>query len=115
MARLAYLELPSRNISRAKKFYTAALGLKFTDFGPRYAGTTSGDTDVGIDADATQPSFGTHALPGFQTDNVEEAYAAVVAAGGKITHAIFSFPGGRRFHFTDPDGHEISVFEATKE
>ncbi len=115
MTRLAYLELPTKDIARAKKFYSAALGLQFTDFGPAYAGTLTGDTDVGLDADAKQTSSTTHALPGFQTDDLEQVYETVVGAGGKISHEIFSFPGGRRFHFTDPDGHEISVFEASEE
>lgn len=34
----------------------------------------------------------------------------IVAAGGRISKEIFSFPGGRRFHFTDPDGNELAVW-----
>ncbi|VVT23323.1 Glyoxalase family protein [Marinobacter salarius] len=32
---------------------------------------------------------------------------------GKINHTmqdIFSFPGGRRFHFSDPNGNEYAVW-----
>jgi hypothetical protein len=34
----------------------------------------------------------------------------VQAAGGAIVKEIFSFPGGRRFHFTDPGGNELAVW-----
>ena len=35
------------------------------------------------------------------------------AAGGKIVKPVFEFPGGRRFHFTDPDGYELAVWTTT--
>jgi len=34
----------------------------------------------------------------------------VQAAGGEITHPIFAFPGGRRFHFRDPSGNDLAVW-----
>jgi predicted enzyme related to lactoylglutathione lyase len=34
----------------------------------------------------------------------------IQAAGGKIVKEIFSFPGGRRFHFADPSGNELAVW-----
>ncbi|WP_370590844.1 VOC family protein, partial [Pseudomonas reactans] len=34
------------------------------------------------------------------------------ALGAVITRETFSFPGGRRFHFTDPDGYELAVWNA---
>jgi len=43
-------------------------------------------------------------------DDLEEAQAKVVEAGGIVTRAIFSFPGGRRFHFADPSGNELAVW-----
>ncbi len=109
MIKLAYLELPTKDIARAKHFYAAALGQDFTDFGPSYAGTMTGDGDMGLQGDSGEASA--LALPGFITDDLESAYANVCAAGGAISKPIFSYPGGRRFHFIDPDGHEISVFQ----
>jgi predicted enzyme related to lactoylglutathione lyase len=35
----------------------------------------------------------------------------VTAAGGTITVPIFSYPGGRRFHFADPAGNELAVMQ----
>jgi predicted enzyme related to lactoylglutathione lyase len=102
-----YLELPVADPRRAKAFYSAAFGLAFTDFGPTYAATTTGDTDIGFQADAAQKTAAP--LPVIEVDDLEAALAAVQAAGGAVTQAIFAFPGGRRFHFRDPDGHELGV------
>ena len=75
MARLNYLELPVADTGRAKAFYAAALGWTFSDFGPTYAATTSGDTDIGFQADDDQKT--TAALPGVEVDDIEAAFAAV--------------------------------------
>ncbi|MCP3733270.1 VOC family protein [Sphingomonas sp. RP10(2022)] len=109
MARLNYLELPVADTARAKAFYGAAFGWAFSDFGPTYAATTSGDTDVGFQADAAQKTAA--ALPVIEVADVDAALAAVEAAGGRITVPVFAFPGGRRFHFADPDGHELAVMQ----
>ena len=37
--------------------------------------------------------------------------ALVEFAGGAVVRETFGFPGGRRFHFLDPDGNEIAVYE----
>ncbi|MFT6490343.1 MAG: putative enzyme related to lactoylglutathione lyase [Parvibaculaceae bacterium] len=36
--------------------------------------------------------------------------AAVEKAGGTILQAIYDFPGGKRFHFEDPNGNELAVW-----
>ena len=43
-------------------------------------------------------------------DDLGGAERAVEAAGGRIAKPIFEFPGGRRFHFLDPDGYELAVW-----
>ncbi len=107
MARLNYLELPVEDLATAKQFYAAAFAWEFTDFGPTYAATVSGDTDIGFQAD---PAAKTAApLPVIDVADLEAAEAAVRAAGGEITTPIFAFPGGRRFHFRDPAGHELAA------
>lgn len=109
MARLNYLELPVTDTGRAKAFYGAAFGWSFMDFGPTYAATTSGDTDLGFQADAEERTA--HALPVIEVGDLSAALAAVEAAGGVVTVPIFDFPGGRRFHFRDPDGHELAAVQ----
>ena len=110
MARLNYVELPVRDVPGAKAFYAAAFGWDFTDFGPDYSATTSGDTDLGLNGDESQ--WTTQLLPVIEVDDLEAAEAKVRAAGGEITLPIFAFPGGRRFHFRDVAGHELAAMQA---
>lgn len=110
MARLFYVELPVADVGTARRFYEQAFGWKLTEFGPTYAATTTGATDVGLQGD---PEEATRApLPVIEVADLQAALSAVAAAGGQITRPIFSFPGGRRFHFTDPGENEIAVAQA---
>ncbi|WP_341209250.1 VOC family protein [uncultured Sphingomonas sp.] len=109
MARLYYLELPTGDRAASKSFYAQAFGWSFTDFGPDYAATLSGDTDVGLDA---APDRVAAPLPVIEVEDLEATQAAVERAGGTITVPIFAFPGGRRFHFRDIDGHELAASQA---
>ena len=110
MARLNYVELPGREIGRVKAFYESALGWSLTDFGPTYACTLTGDTDIGLQGDASEATKAP--LPVIQVDDLEAMLAAVEAAGGTIVRPTFSFPGGRRFQFRDPGGNELACMQA---
>jgi predicted enzyme related to lactoylglutathione lyase len=107
MARLNYFELPTSDIAAAKNFYERAFGWSLTAFGPSYAATVSGDTDIGLQADPAEASRAP--LPVIEVEDLEAILAAVEAAGGRIVRPIFAFPGGRRFHFLDPSGNEIAA------
>ncbi|HEX8388667.1 MAG TPA: VOC family protein [Sphingomonas sp.] len=107
MARLNYLELPVGDLEATQRFYEDALGWTFARYGPSYAATTTGDTDVGLQADRAEASASM--LPVIQVDDLEATLARVEAAGGEVTLAIFAFPGGRRFHFRDSAGHELAA------
>ena len=110
MARLNYIELPVREIGPSKAFYERAFGWALTGFGPTYAATLSGDTDIGLQADAAE---GTKApLPVIDVEDLEAALRAVEDAGGTIVRPIFTFPGGRRFHFLDPSGNELAAVKS---
>jgi uncharacterized protein len=54
-------------------------------------------------------------LPVVRVDDLELAFDSVVKAGGTIAKPIFSFPGGRRFHFIDPGGNELAVWQTVEE
>ncbi len=112
MPRLNYVELPVREIGPAKAFYERAFGWSLTGFGPAYAATTTGDTDIGLQADAAEAAAAP--LPVIDVADLEAALASVEAAGGRIARLIFAFPGGRRFHFLDPSGNELAVVEADR-
>ena len=111
MARLNYVEFPVRDVAAAKAFYESALGWSLTDFGPTYAATLTGDTDIGLQGDASEATRAP--LPVIQVDDLEAALDAVSNNGGVIARPIFSFPGGRRFHFIDPSGSELAVWSKT--
>lgn len=108
MAKINYLELPSQDVAASKAFYAAAFGWGFTDFGPDYAATSGEPTDLGFNGHKEEATL--RLLPVVEVDDLETARDAVVKAGGMISRDIFAFPGGRRFHFVDPDGHEIGVY-----
>src|ERR1700741_1215007 len=109
MARLNYVELPVAEIAPAKAFYEAAFGWSLTDFGPTYASTMTGDTDIGLQGDAAEATAAP--LPVIQVEDLEAALDAAWRAGGEVVRRTFSFPGGRRFQFTDPAGNEIACMQ----
>jgi predicted enzyme related to lactoylglutathione lyase len=110
MARLNYVELPVTDVGAAKAFYEAAFGWELSEFGPSYAATLTGDTDIGLQGDAAEATQAP--LPVVDVPSLEAAQAAVLAAGGRIVRPVFAFPGGRRFHFLDPSGNELAAVEA---
>jgi len=110
MARLNYVELPVGEIAKAKAFYETAFGWSLTEFGPTYAASMTGDTDIGLQADATEATRAP--LPVIDVADLEAALAAVRDAGGTISRSIFAFPGGRRFQFLDPAGNELACVQA---
>ena len=109
MARIDYIELPSATAHElTRAFYARAFGWAFTDYGPDYAATTTGDVDLGLQGD---PSGALAApLPVIRVEDLEAAFDSVTKAGGTIARPIFAFPGGRRFHFIDPGGSELAVW-----
>jgi len=110
MARLNYVELPVTDVGAARAFYERAFGWSLTEFGPTYAATLTGDTDIGLQGDAAEATRAPLAV--IDVDDLEAALAAVEAAGGTVTRPIFAFPGGRRFQFTDPSGNELACVKA---
>ncbi|HEY4363606.1 MAG TPA: VOC family protein [Bryobacteraceae bacterium] len=108
--RIDYFELPSSDLAASKNFYAAAFEWNFTDYGPSYAGFTytGGDRESGgING---VPDHTRAPLAILYSDNLELSEQKVRSAGGQIVKPIFAFPGGRRFHFTDPSGNEMAVW-----
>ena len=107
--RIDYIEFHADNLLAVKRFYGAVFGWKFTDYGPDYAAMSEG-LDGGFNADPAERDKTRVPLVVLFATDLEAMEARVVAAGGTITLPIFSFPGGRRFHFRDPSGNELAVF-----
>ena len=107
--RIDYIEFATRDVAAAKKFYLAAFGWTFTDYGPDYTSFADGRLAGGFFANPDAPLKANPMVVLFAA-NLEDAEARVKKAGGKIVKPSFEFPGGRRFHFTDPSGLELAVW-----
>lgn len=102
-----YIEFPAADMSVAKQFYSAVFGWRFTDYGPHYTSFADGRMAGGFtEAPVTRGG----ALIVIYVDDLAAAERRVKEAGGKITKETFTFPGGSRFHFTDPAGNELAVW-----
>ena len=106
--KIDYLELPAKGLPATKAFYEQAFGWRFVDYGPEYAAFEGGGLDGGFHEHADA-----RLLPVLFATDLEAMQAKVRAAGGTIEKPIFSFPGGRRFHFIDPSGNELAVWSET--
>jgi|TARA_B110000902_G_scaffold254541_1_gene318689 predicted enzyme related to lactoylglutathione lyase len=104
-----YLEFPSRNLSASKAFFSAVFGWTFTDYGPEYTAFSNAGMDGGLyAADQASITANGSALVVFYSDNLEATQDNIESAGGLIVKPMFSFPGGRRFQFTEPAGNEFA-------
>jgi hypothetical protein len=109
--KIDFIEFPARNVSeiaKSKRFYGEVFDWSFTNWGEDYIDTNSSGLGSGFNADAEHRPDSP--LVVVYVSNLEAAVTKVVAAGGQITRDIFSFPGGRRFHFKDPVGNELAVW-----
>ncbi|WP_118973680.1 VOC family protein [Taibaiella koreensis] len=109
MLSINYIEFSCRRIPEIKAFYHAAFGWTFTDYGPDYVAFNDGKLDGGFSHNE-QHAPGGSPLVILYTTALEEAREKVKTSGGTITEDIFAFPGGRRFHFADPDGNVLAVW-----
>jgi predicted enzyme related to lactoylglutathione lyase len=111
-----YVELAAADIPAAKKFYADAFGWSFNDYGPAYSGIRrpSGEGEIG-GLNPERPAGPGLPLAILYSDDLDATYAAVQAAvsasGGSIDEEPFEFPGGRRFHFSDPAGNMLAVWQ----
>jgi predicted enzyme related to lactoylglutathione lyase len=106
-----YLELPARDLDAVQRFYEDAFGWSFTDYGPEYRAFNDGFINGGFyKADASSSTGNGAALIVLYGEDLEKTQEVVLSHGGTIVKEIFSFPGGRRFHFADPCGNELAVW-----
>jgi len=107
--KIDYVEMPGGALPKTKAFYAAAFGWSFVDYGPDYAAYNEG-VDGGFQSAPGDEGGATVPLVILYAHDLEAMLAKVEAAGGVVTAPIFSFPGGRRFHFRDPAGNELGVW-----
>jgi len=103
-----YIEFKALDLNAIKEFYSAAFGWKFTDYGPTYTAFAESGLEGGFEL--TQEPITQGVLVVLHHDNLESILEKLVQLGAPITQEIFSFPGGRRFHFADPSGNELAIW-----
>ena len=105
--RIDYIEFHASDMAATKAFYGAVFGWKFKDYGPDYVAFEDGRLNGGF---WKEGKAGSGALVILYAVDLPAMEAKVRAAGGKVVRSIYTFPGGRRFHFTDPNGNELAVW-----
>ena len=109
--KINYVEFPSKDIDATKAFFASAFSWSFVDYGPEYAAFSDEGIDGGFyKSDLTASSENGGALIVFYSADLEKTQSKVESAGGTILKPIFTFPGGCRFHFSDPNGNEYAVW-----
>lgn len=108
--RIDYVEFNVADVARARKFYGEAFGWTFRDFGPDYCEFADGRLTGGFARGEAGGSGGPLVI--LYAGDLAAAQARIEAAGGRIVKPAFDFPGGRRFHFADPDGYQLAVWSA---
>lgn len=103
-----YIEFKAKDLAVIKAFYTAAFNWSFTDYGPIYTAFDNSGLQGGFEQSDDEVVNGV--LVVLYHKNLNEMLTNIVSVGGVISKPIFSFPGGRRFHFVDPTGNELAVW-----
>lgn len=109
--KINYVEFPARDLKATKQFFIEVFAWSFEDFGPQYTSFTDEGLDGGFfESELSSCSDSGAALIVLYSDDLEALQTEIEKAGGTITKPVFPFPGGRRFHFTEPSGNELAVW-----
>ena len=109
--KINYVEFPSKDLQATKAFFASVFGWSFVDYGPDYAGIIGAGIDAGLFlSDTTVATSKGSVLVVLYSENLKQSQQSITDQGGEITKPIFTFPGGRRFHFCDPNGNEYAVW-----
>jgi predicted enzyme related to lactoylglutathione lyase len=114
--KIDYLEFPSRDLEITKSFFIKVFNWSFTDYGPGYSSFEGAGIAGGFFKSDLQCSTETGSvLVVFYSEKLEDTLRKVQDAQGTMVRPTFEFPGGRRFHFADPNGNEYAVWSDRKE
>lgn len=109
--KLNYVEYPAKDLEATKRFFSSAFAWHFVDYGPDYCAFSDQGLHGGFfRSELTSTTQNGGALLIFLSHDLEATEQRVKMAGGIICKNIFSFPGGRRFHFIEPSGNELAVW-----
>jgi uncharacterized protein len=104
-----YIEFKVTDISLAKAFYGKAFGWSFVDYGPNYCEFSDGHMKGGFEFSEQVAPIGGPLVVLYGNDLIS-LQNSITDAGGTISKPIFAFPGGKRFHFKDPQGYELAIW-----
>jgi len=109
--KINYVEFPSKNIQATKQFFSQVFDWTFKDFGESYAAFSDQGLNGGFyQSELSSTTDNGAALIVFYSATIDDTLDKIEQAGGAIVKPIFSFPGGRRFHFSEPGGNEFAVW-----
>jgi len=109
--KINYVEFASKDLTKTRQFFQHAFNWSFTDYGPEYTAFSDQGIDGGFyQADLHSSSHNGGALIIFYSNDLQATQKKITEAGGVIIKPVFSFPGGQRFHFTEPCGNEFAVW-----
>ncbi|OUS34956.1 glyoxalase ['Osedax' symbiont bacterium Rs2_46_30_T18] len=110
--KINYLEIPALDMQATKDFFSAVFDWGFTDYGPEYSSFDNAGIDGGFYlADKVASVASGSVLIVLYSEDLTSSAKKVLAHGGSIIRETFSFPGGSRFHFSDPNGNEFAVWK----
>lgn len=108
---ISYIEFAAHDLAATKQFFEGVFSWVFQEYGPDYIAFNNAGIEGGFVRSKLASTTATGgALIVLFSDSIEASIAAVQEGGGTVTKAIFEFPGGRRFHFTEPSGNELAVW-----
>lgn len=105
------IEMPSasaQDLEKTKNFMSSVFGWEYTSWGDEYTDSASTGITHAFNSDAQhKPAMPMIIL---YAHELEKTKTEIEKNGGKIVKEIFSFPGGRRFHFIEPSGNLMAVW-----
>jgi len=105
---ISYIEFKANDLEAVKAFYIQVFNWTFRDYGPTYASFSNSGLEGGFEQ--TEDAITNGALVVLYHEDLEQVKDKVIRLKGRISKEIFSFPGGRRFHFLDPAGNELAIW-----
>jgi predicted enzyme related to lactoylglutathione lyase len=105
-----YIEFPLRDPGATQHFYHDLFGWEFTSWGPDYISFSGAGVEGGFNREDGVISAPPGILVVLYSENLQDMRDRIEAIGGRILKPIFDFPGGRRFHFSDPNGNELAIW-----
>lgn len=111
--KINYVEFAAADLAATKHFFGEVFGWEFEDYGEQYIAFSK--ATAGLDGGFYQASLASSTVTGgalivLYSNDLAATQAKIEKTGGSIIKPTFAFPGGRRFHFSDPNGNEFAVW-----